>query len=80
MAELTRRGFVKSSAGAAAGVTFLGALAAAQADAAAGNRAEPVVAFVSDPARGEIALMVGDQEVVRRDPDLAARLTRAAHA
>ena len=79
MAELTRRGFVRSSAGAAAGVTFFGALAAAQADAAAGNRAEPVVAFVSDPGRGEVTLMVGDQEVVRRDRDLAARLTRAAH-
>lgn len=78
MSELTRRGFVKTSAGAAAGVTFFGALAAAQADAAAGRGSEPVVAFVSDPKSGEVSLMVGDREVVRRDPDLAARLVRAA--
>lgn len=76
MSDITRRGFVKSSLGAAAGMTALGALAAAPAGADAGS--EPVVAYVADPKSGEVSLMAGDREVSRRDPELAARIARAA--
>ena len=79
MSELTRRGFVKTSTTAAAGITVLGALRVAQADARESNPgSEPVVAFVSDPKRGEVLLMVGDREVSRRDPALVSALLRAA--
>jgi anaerobic selenocysteine-containing dehydrogenase len=79
MSDLTRRGFVKSSAGAAAGMTAIGALVATgQAEAeqpAAGS--DPVVAYVRDPSTGEISVMSGDREVTVRDSKLAARIARA---
>ena len=79
MSEVTRRGFVKSSAGAAAGVTVIGALAAEQAEARAeGAGKEPIVAYVSDGRKGDISLMSGDREKTIRDRDLAARIARAA--
>ena len=77
MSHLTRRGFVKSSAGAAAGMTAIGALVAQQADAEAVAGSEPVVAYVSNPGKGEISVMTGDREVTVRDPKLAARIVRA---
>jgi hypothetical protein len=77
MSDLTRRGFVKSSAGAAAGMTAIGALVAQQADAEAVAGSEPVVAYVSNPGKGEISVMSGDREVTVRDPKLAARIVRA---
>lgn len=79
MSDLTRRGFVKNSAGAAAGMTAIGALVAGQAEAdvsAAGS--DPVVAYVRDPRKGEIAVMSGDREVTVRDKKLAAQISRAA--
>jgi hypothetical protein len=78
MSHLTRRGFVKSSAGAAAGLTAIGALAAEHADAQVLAGSEPVVAYVSNPGKGEISVMTGDREVTVRDPKLAARIVRAA--
>ena len=72
MSELTRLGFVKSSAAAAAGMTVFGALLAEE---DAGE--EPVVAFVSDPRKGEISVMRGDREVKLRDKKLAARIYNA---
>ena len=51
MSDLTRRGFVKGSAGAAAGVTVLSALLAEQADAHADPGSRPVVAYVKNPKR-----------------------------
>jgi hypothetical protein len=89
MSELTRRGFVTKSAGAAAGVTALGAFISAEAEAEAhGARAElrgtepharePIVAFVRDPARGEVSVMAGERRVTIRDRRLAAQLSRAA--
>ena len=38
----------------------------------------PVVAYVTDPANGEVVVMVGGSEVVRRDAALVARLTAIA--
>ncbi len=81
MSDLTRRGFVRSSAGAAAGITAIGALGVSQADAAAkapGPGSTPVVAYVRDLGSGEIALMSGDREVTVRDRKLAAQIARAA--
>ena len=40
--------------------------------------AEPLVAHVRDLASGELSLMVGTDQVVLRDADLAARLYGAA--
>jgi hypothetical protein len=79
MSHLTRRGFVKSTANAAAGVAAIGALAAEQADADTVAGAKPVVAYVSDPGAGEISVMSGDREVTVHDRKLAARIVRAAH-
>jgi hypothetical protein len=79
VSDLTRLGFVKSSAGAAAGMTVLGALVTSQAEADAGPvGSEPVVAYVKNPRTGEISVMSGDREVVVHDPKLAAKIARAA--
>jgi hypothetical protein len=70
---------MKSSVGAAAGLTVVGALAAKKADADEGPvGSERVVAYVKDPASGEISVMTGDREVIVHDRKLAARLSRAA--
>lgn len=39
---------------------------------------EPLVAYVRDPVHGEIAFMVGIRKIVRRDPELVARLLKLA--
>lgn len=84
MSDLTRRGFVKTSAGTAAGLATVGVLGvSASADASTGHEAEetgskPVVAYVKDPRKGEIAVMSGDREVVIRDRKLASQISRAA--
>ncbi len=79
MSDLTRRGFVKNSAGAAAGITVIGALVAEHAAADTGETgSEPVIAYVRDPRKGEIEVMAGDRELKVRDPKLAARIVRAA--
>ena len=82
MSDLTRRGFVKNSAAATAGITVIGALLSEQADArtggvgADGNRA--VVAYVRDPGKGDISVLTGDREVHVHDRKLAAAIARAA--
>jgi hypothetical protein len=79
VSELTRLGFIKSSATAAAGLTVLGTVAASQAEAKAGPVGkEPVVAYLKDPRSGVIAVMQGDREVTVRDEKLAARIAQAA--
>ncbi len=67
VSELTRLGFVKSSAAASAGMTVFGALLAEEASADADAGEEPVLAYVSDPRKGEISVMRGDREVRVRD-------------
>jgi hypothetical protein len=77
--EITRLGFMKNTAGAAAGMTVIGSIVATKADAkGALAGAEPVVAYVKDPSTGEIALMTGEREVIVHDRALAARLSHAA--
>ena len=90
MDKLSRRDFLqKSSIGVVAGATMIGALASEVQPAAAATTAtgsagikaassDPVVAFVRDGRRGEVSIMVGDREVVRRDPELVRRLLHAA--
>lgn len=78
MSDLTRRAFVKNSAVTAAGMTVIGAVAADAASAngtAAGS--EPVVAFVSDPSKGEVSVMKGEREVKLLDRKLARDISRA---
>ena len=78
MSDLVRRDFVKNSALTAAGMTVIGAIAAdiASADSGAAG-SEPVVAYVSDPSKGEISVMKGEREVKLRDRRLARDISRA---
>ena len=79
MSDLTRRDFVRRTAVTAAGMTAIGAIAADTAGADSGAAgSEPIVAFVSDPGRGEISVMKGDREVTLRDRKLARDIARAA--
>ena len=77
MTDLTRRGFVKGSAGTAAGLSVFAALRAEQADAQGDPGSRPIIAYVKNPSRGEIAVMAADREVTIHDRKLAARLARA---
>jgi hypothetical protein len=79
MSDLTRRGFVKNSAAATAGMTVIGALLSGSAEAhpdGGGNKA--VLAYVRDPRKGDIAVLAGDREVHVHDRRLAAAIARAA--
>jgi hypothetical protein len=78
MSGTTRRGFVKSSAAAAAGVTVVGSLVAQEAEAKSAAHAGNVVAWVRDARKGEISIMAGDREVKVRDRKLAARIAHLA--
>ena len=84
MAHLTRRKFLtRTTAGAAGvgvlagalGVTGVGSLAGASAERLpAAALSGPLMAYVTDAAKGEVTFLVGGQRVTRRDPALVARL------
>jgi hypothetical protein len=78
MSESTRRAFVKSSAGAAAGMTVLGALVTQTAEAKSAQHAKPIVAYIHDARTGEISLNTGERTVKVRDRKIAAQLAHAA--
>ena len=78
MTGSTRRGFVRNSMAAAAGMTVAGALATESAEAEARAGSGPVVAYVRDPRTGEISVMAGERTVKVRDRHLAARIARVA--
>ncbi len=79
MGDLTRRGFVKTSAGAAVGLTAAEALEIAEADAKQrGVASHPIVAWIGDPGSGRITVMHGKHEVTIRDRKLVERIVRAA--
>jgi hypothetical protein len=70
---------------AAAGTAAIGLAAAAISSEkverlrdAAHDLGAPIVAYVTDPATGEVVVMVGDSEVVYRDTELVARLAAIA--
>jgi hypothetical protein len=83
VADSSRRSFlVLTSAGAAAAGAAV-VLPAGSADAAAPTgpaHPGPFVAHVRNTATGEIAVMVGDSEVVVHDKDLARRIASIAHS
>jgi hypothetical protein len=82
MNDPSRRGFlaVAGVGAAAAGVAVAAPAAAASAPKTPdiGDASGPLVAYVKDVRTGELALLVGDREVVVHDKDLVARLTHAA--
>jgi hypothetical protein len=79
VSDLTRRGFVVNAAGTTAGMTALGLWMAERASAdGPPHDSRAVVAYIGDPRTGEISVMVGDREVTVRDPQLTARIVRAA--
>ena len=91
MAKLTRRRFFKQTSASVATIGLLAAAPALTADPEAPEVAatdlstattalsEPVVAHVRDFATGEISLLVGEQEIIYRDPQLILRLLQAMH-
>jgi anaerobic selenocysteine-containing dehydrogenase len=91
MDDLSRRDFLKrGSIGVAAGAVAISS-GAAIGNAVAANAKEhtteggaaeqtdePIVAYVQRGAHGEVHLMVGEQEIVHRDKNLARQIIRAA--
>jgi hypothetical protein len=85
--KLTRRSFLKQTS---VGAATLGLLPAVPALAAiphspetaapqmSATSTDPMVAHVSDVAKGEVTLLVGAREIVFRDRRLVARLIKAA--
>ena len=57
----------------------LGPEASAATDSAVPSMSDPVVARVTDVAKGEIQMFFGTSSTTVSDPQLAARLVRAAH-
>lgn len=87
MTDHSRRNFLKTgSIGAVAvGAALAPGLLTSGADAApvAGGPLPdgPLMAYVKDHKTGDVAVMVGEREVVYRDRELASRLARiASHA
>jgi len=78
MSDSTRRGFVKNSAAAAAGMTVVGALLTEEAQARVAAHDGPVVAYIHDARTGEISVLAGDREVHVRDRKLAAQIAGVA--
>jgi len=85
MPESSRRNFLLTTGAGAAAVGVAAALpssAAAQPAAAKSTSlpagAQPLVAHVADPRSGSLTLLVGERELTVHDPELVARLTRAA--
>lgn len=87
MEDLTRRSFLRHTSVGAATLGLLPGLPALAAVHVSPETAVtkgsvpvtgPIIAHVSDIANGEIALLVGSREIIFRDPQLVARLVRAA--
>ena len=92
MREVTRRLFLRRSAGVAGGAAIVGAPAVLAETASArgpdaarvlrrpsrGVPREPVIAYVRDARRGEVTIVAGRRETTYRDHDLVRRLLAAA--
>ena len=61
---------------AAGGGASAPSVAAAQTTTATASTGQ-IVAYVRDASKGEVAIFVGTREIIRHDPDLAARLAHA---
>ena len=86
MPQTTRRTFLSASA---AGAAVAGAVTLAPAalvrnpldtdnPLAPVRTGGPLVAYVEDVSSGDVTLLVGEEEVVVHDPDLATAIARAA--
>jgi hypothetical protein len=87
MTDLNRRSFLKQTS---VGAATLGLLSSVPALAVISESPHaipevadttvngPLVAHVSDVATGEVALLLGSREITFRDPQLVARLIKAA--
>ena len=94
MSDMSRRAFLKTGAatgavsvsGLTVGPSFAAALLGAAgvtagvtaAQLAAHGGRGPLVAYVRDSGRGELALVAGDREVTIQDHDLVLRLLKAS--
>ena len=87
MSDLTRRRFLtRGSIGVALagllavvpGLANVRLFAGTNVPAGRSRNGEPLVAHVRDLASGEIALLVGTEQIIVRDSDLALRLYAAA--
>jgi hypothetical protein len=88
MTNLNRRSFLKQTSVGAATLGLLSSLPALAAisDSPQATKPEvpaaafsgPMIAHVSDVATGEVALLVGAREIIFHDPQLVARLMKAA--
>jgi TAT (twin-arginine translocation) pathway signal sequence len=90
MSDLSRRNFLVSGAAAAGAVVVVGQLGDGSASAATqqagaepawfggpGVASEPFVVFIRNAAKGEVAVLRGEEEVVYTDRALVGRLQRA---
>jgi hypothetical protein len=87
MPDSTRRNFLIATGAGAAAVGVASALpGSAESQPATGKQAklpadaQPLVAHISDPSSGSLSLLVGEREVIVHDPELVARIARAAAA
>ncbi len=83
MTRNSRRTLLKSAAAGAAAIGLVGASrgltgSGTEARGSIETSSEPLVAYVSDARKGEIVVMVGTREIVRRDAALVARLVAIA--
>ncbi|HLQ35138.1 MAG TPA: twin-arginine translocation signal domain-containing protein [Chloroflexota bacterium] len=84
MHNLSRRGFLGWTAAGAAGIGLLPVvrqLAGGEEQnptPALEGMSQPLVAYIHNPAGGEISLMAGTQEITLHDPDLVSRLIQRA--
>jgi Spy/CpxP family protein refolding chaperone len=79
MNEPNRRGFLALAGAGAAAVGAVAVAPAAEASTSVPSHVkEPLVAYVRDAKSGEVAVMIGEREVVVHDRELAARIARAA--
>jgi len=82
MTRNSRRALLKSAAAGAAAIGLVGAgrglSGSAVAKGSIESSSEPLVAYVSNARKGEVVVMVGTREIVRRDSVLVARLVAIA--
>lgn len=84
--KVSRRGFLKKTAAGAAAVAALAAAPSllvvaeksGEGTTPAAGVTTPLVAYVRDAAKGEVVIMMGTKEVVRKDYGLVARLVAMA--
>lgn len=83
MNDPNRRRFLAIAGAGAAAVGVVAVAPSAEAKPAAttvpAEATQPLVAYVRNAHTGEVAVMVGEREVVVHDRELAARIARVAH-